>query len=624
MVASATDYFQKVGRGTATTLGGAGFTAGGTSMTVGSTTNWASDTGVTFAVDVVDSAGERVSGTYNVFRGTVATGTSITDIVYVGGDAARNYPAGATTRVYVLVSAYRDNRMVDGLLVSLNQTGTLKNNAVTTAVITDSNVTTAKLANGAVTNAKLDSDLAAGWVGITGSISAVTYNGNRSYSLTTSSDNSGAISPGMRLRTTRTVSAPTQSASLNGTNNYFSKTSPAGMTFTDDFVVSAWVKLTAYSSAYQQIVSRYNGTQGWNLQITPSGQVALQGMNASASNYSYVQSYQSIPVGKWVHITAQLDMSSFTATTTTSYVMLDGVDVPCTVARGGTNPTALVQAGNLEIGGWNGGLLPFNGKIAQVAIYNAKVTQATIRGYISQGLSGSETSLISAYSFNNSITDLNTTNANNLTNNNSTSITNADSPFGGQADGTISATKDYAIVQTVSASTLVVQVPEGGTIPTTGGVSACSYSSFKNPYGFPGQVAKWTVEMTNKTSTSQSSASEAVWYNLGSQQINIPIGEWNVGTKVSAQNNSTAGDRALLVTLSTGSSTETDKRFTMYAETNGSTTAFTLQSNCKDSLSLSAATVYYLNTSALAVSTTSIYNRGDYSPTKIFAENAYV
>ena len=98
----------------------------------------------------------------------------------------------------------------------------------------------------------------------------------------------------------------------------------------------------------------------------------MLGFNASASNYSYVRSYQSIPLNKWVHISAQLDMSSFTATTTTSYTMIDGVDVPATVARAGTNPTSLIQAGNLNIGAINAAAF-FPGKIAQVAVYNAKL-----------------------------------------------------------------------------------------------------------------------------------------------------------------------------------------------------------------------------------------------------------
>jgi len=235
------------------------------------------------------------------------------------------------------------------------------------------------------------------------------------------------------------------------------------------------------------IVSRYNGTSGWALGFDSNGCIYLSGYNAGSANFSRIRSYQSLPLNKWVHISSQLDMSTFTATTTTSYVMFDGVDVPAIAERGGTNPTALIQAGNLEIGSRNGGSVPFPGKIAQVAIYNAKVTQATILASMHQTLAGTETSLISAYSFNNSINDLNA-NANNLTAQGSAVATNADSPFGGQADGTISSTLDYAEILATSFSTnttLTVRVPYGNTIPTSGGVSAMSYSTQQSPYGCP-------------------------------------------------------------------------------------------------------------------------------------------
>lgn len=362
------------------------------------------------------------------------------------------------------------------------------------------------------------------WTTLTGAtITSVTNNGNRSYTLGTSADASGAISPGFRLRTTRTVAAPTQCTSLNGTTQYYSKTSPAGMTFTDDFVVSAWVKLTSY--ALSGIVSRWNGTSGWNFVLLSTGQVRLEGTNAGAANFSNITSYQSLPLNKWVHITAQLDMSTFTATTTTSYIMIDGVDVPSLVSRSGTNPTALVQAGNLEVGSYNGGTSPFPGKIAQVAIFNAKVTQATMRGYMSQGLAGTETSLISAYSFNNAITDLNTTNANNLTANGSAVATNADSPFGNSG---ISSTLDYGIVQTINSTTMVVQVAEGCTIPTSGGVSAVSYSGVAVPYGFPSEKAKWRVNGILKTQIYNTFGGLNTWSTTGFS-ISTPVGKWNGG-----------------------------------------------------------------------------------------------
>jgi hypothetical protein len=162
------------------------------------------------------------------------------------------------------------------------------------------------------------------------------------------------------------------------------------------------------------------------------------------------------------------------------------------VSSTGSPAASLTQAGDFEIGAYNGATSPFPGKIAQAAVYSAVISAANIVATINQGLAGTETSLISAYSFNNSITDLNTTNANNLTANGSAVATNVDSPFAGGANaatGYTAGTTEYAEVFNASFSTnttLVLQVPDGYAIPTSGGVSAVSYSTQAKPYGWPG------------------------------------------------------------------------------------------------------------------------------------------
>jgi hypothetical protein len=329
------------------------------------------------------------------------------------------------------------------------------------------------------------------WASLGATPSSVVYDGNRTYTMTfTGNDLTDTVSAGMYLRGTRTVAAPTQCADLeSGSSQYYSKSSPSGMTFTDDFTVGAWIKLESYGTT--TIASRYNGTSGWNFYIDSSGRVNLSGNNANAANFSLVQSYQAIPLNKWVHVAAQLDMSAFTATSTTSYVMIGGQDVLAAVSRGGTNPTALVQAGNLEIGSTNGGGSLFDGKLAQVFVSSAKITQANVRTLSSQGITAAlitTHSIISAYSFSNSIADLNTGNANDLTANGSALATSTDSPFGGQADGTISSTLDYGKILSAAFSsdtTLVVKATETNTFPASGGISAVSYSTQYCPYGLP-------------------------------------------------------------------------------------------------------------------------------------------
>lgn len=480
MAAASTDKFKLASNGSRpspTTLT-ALKSIGASSITVGALTGWPTTTGVDFCIYTIDTSGNKVAGSQTDWSGT-ASGTTISNLTLRAG-TDNGYAVGAIVEAGP-VAAWADD-IVSGINVEHDQDGT--HGAITpTSVVSAGPITgTVGTFNSVVINGTATSQ---GWTPLGDVPDTVTPNASvpKVYDLVfNGEDHTDTLSNGMKLQLARTVAAPSQSASLNGTTQYFSKSSPAGMTFTDDFVVSAWIKLESYGA--MTIASRYNGTSGWKFSLTSSGQIECYGFNAGSTNFSGVVTYASVPLNKWVHVAVQLDMSTYTATTTTSYVMFDGVDVAASVARGGSNPTALIQAGNLEIGAWNGGLLPFDGKIAQVAIYSAKVTQATILASINRTLSGSETSLISAYSFNNTINDLNA-NANNLTAQGSAVATNADSPF---ANAVTAGSLEYAEVLNVAFSTnttVTVRVPDGCQIPTSGGVSSVLYSTQSNPYGLP-------------------------------------------------------------------------------------------------------------------------------------------
>jgi len=426
-----------------------------------------------------------------------------------------------------------------------------------------------------------------GWQGGLPTPDTVTYNGNRSYNLVfNGTDLTDTVSNGMRLRATRTVTPPTQCTDLEASSSqYWSKTSPAGTTFTDDFCVGAWINLESYTGASQVIISRYNGTSGWLLYINSSGQVLLQGNNASGSNYSRVVSYQSIPLNKWVHVAAQLDMSAFTSTTTTSYIMIDGVGVPASVERAGTNPTALVQAGNLEVGSYGSGTAAFDGKIAQAWYSSAKITQANIVTFISQGMTGSETSIVSHFDFNGDGND-NNANANNLTAQASAGFT-TDSPFN---------STEYGIITANSFSTdttLTVQVPEGYAIPKSGGVSAVAYSTQQTPYGFPADKGKWEIIMLGKTTTSTASTSLATL----NRRLTVPIGSWSLclfSVEMLLSIGAATG-RLGKVTLSSDGTTETNPETTVSLSTNVTTSGNLSQSIMSEkAVLLTSATSYTL------------------------------
>lgn len=163
MSASANDKFMKAGAGTVTTLSAPGKALSATSITVGSTTNYPTDTGIVFAIRQVDVNGELVTGTYTEWAGTVTSGTTLSmDAAPVYG-SDQVYPAGSTTQVYIPLSSSAHNKMVDGLLVSHDQDGTLKAGAVDNAAVLATDVVeTDKIKDGAVTAPKLGLIYAAG------------------------------------------------------------------------------------------------------------------------------------------------------------------------------------------------------------------------------------------------------------------------------------------------------------------------------------------------------------------------------------------------------------------------------------------------------------------------------
>ena len=593
------DYFYKVGKpGSATTLASPGHTSGGTSITVGSTANWPTTTKVAFAIDRAEIiAGEEVqiAGTYTEWTGQVTGATTIASMVLSSDspNSDQNYSAGSLTRVYIPVSATRENKLVEGILQHANQDGTLITQAVRDAL-------------------SLGTGSATGWeVGSLPNVSTVTDNGNNSYTLNFASTVDTILSEGMRVRTTRNSAAGVTCFSLDGSNDYLNKTSPAGMTFTDDFTVSAWIYMTSYQAG--AIVSRHNGTSGWQFFIGANGQIQLSAFKAGSGNYSYVASYQSVPLNKWVHVAAQLDMSTFTATTTTSYTMINGKDVPASVTRNGTNPTDLTQAGNLEIGSVNGGTLPFPGYIKDVAIYNSKVAQATISASRNQPLTGSETSLISAYSGANT-TDLNTTNANNLTAQNGAVTGFASAPWGNRG---VSTTLDYGLVMAVSGSTATVQVPEGCTIPTTGGVSAVAYSVMASPFGFVSDKGRWEISSSLQMNNTGGATAATTCYDRFLANLTIPVGSWDVGLQgtmyiYKSGANATGIVSNFLATASAGQ-TKISKRLhqSHYMTATGATSVEIFADiSVRDRVSFATAQAVYVSTYTEAAVTQAVWHIG--------------
>ena len=454
-----------------------------------------------------------------------------------------------------------------------------------------------------------------GWVaGVLPTISSVTYNGNRSYDVTFSGTVADYLSPGIRLKTVRQVAAPTQCTSLNGTTQYFNKTSPAGMTFTNNFTCMGWVKLSSYQAG--SIVNRLDASinNGYRLSVTSTGQVELLGLNTLNANNRTFKTYQSVPLSKFVHV-------AMTWATGVGTAYIDGTSVDITTTTSGTAPTTITQGtGDFAVGrNASSAANFFNGKIAQPAVFSAVLSAATIRSYYSQGLTGTETSLVSAYSFNGVITDLNTTNANNLTAQASAVATDADSPFSVNGSGTATGTDDVALVQVVSSTVATVQVPAGCTIPTSGGIAATYVSTVKNPFNWVIDKDKWEILNRNRTLAGPVPPVINTYYNAGALQLNVPKGIWDLRHVNNVYSSlGTAGVVKVITTLSTSNSAESDRRYSFDTEH-----ANVLNASCTtdhtETVNLSASTIYYGIIRCEVTTCTAIYFLGDRADVSIRA-----
>ena len=499
MAANIADKFTQATNGSrpaATTLT-ALHSGGGTTMSCSALTGWPTATAVHFIVYTTDASGNKVAGSQTDWKGVVSGTNLINCELKAGTDSG--YSIGAI--VECAPTAYWAKDMADGMIAEHEQDGT--HGAITpTSVVSSGPITgTVGTFSSIVVSGTATTQ---GWTPLGDVPDTVTANGNRNYDLVfNGNDLTSTLSPGMKLQLSRTVAAPDQCADLErGSSHYFSKTSPAGLSFTTTFSCAAWIKLESYGDTMGIITRRNADTEGWTFAIRADGRVQLVGLRIAGNN-KQINSYVSVPLNRWVHVAATMDMSA--ADTSAQKIWLNGIEIGREYALSGT-ATALVQGTSALVVGAekSDGSNPFDGKIAQAAVFSAALNDTSVRALMSQGLTGSETNLVSAFSLDNSLNDLNTSNANNLTAQNSAAATDTDSPF---ANAVTAGTLEYAEINSVSFSTnttVNVRVPDTCMIPTSGGVSSVYYSTQSNPYGLPyfSKIIGYAQIMSNFTTSS--------------------------------------------------------------------------------------------------------------------------
>lgn len=521
-----------------------------------------------------------------VFTGTIDTsGSQITGVVWTRG-ANTAHTAGATIVDYV--SGTSHNMMVKGIKVHANQDGTLKGDAVRDAL-------------------SISADPAGGWEPFAQTFTVASgYNkGNREFDLTASASVASFLSPGMRFKVTRPGTVPTQCFDAELSSSQYAaraSASVAGITFTDDFTCEAWIKVESYVTG--TIVARYSGSNGWIFYLNSTGQINIQGTAAGVSDVCFTT--QTVPLGRWIHVAATMDISAATGA-----VYLDGVSMPVNYTNSAI--TALVQGTDLTIGAHATPALYFDGMISDVRVWNVVRTATQIKDNMCQYPTDT-TNLVGWWKLDGNFND-SSSNANNLTGSGGAVATTLDNPY---------KATEYAIVTKVATTTVTVFTGTDHTIPS-GALTGANYSLEKQPYGFPGARSKWRVEGFLRTLTGQATPAANTWYNPGSLQIQVPTGVWKVRLLTNIYvDRAASGDVNVRTTVSTANNSELDRRYTAYSSANAVLNYSNTALAEIEETTLTSATLHYANLGTTAAGLGNVYFLGDRSATIFMAECAYV
>ena len=116
---------------------------------------------------------------------------------------------------------------------------------------------------------------------------------------------------------------------------------------------------------------------------------------------------------------------------------INGVSVK--IKSTSTSCTAITQAGNLQVGAYNGGTF-IDGKICQVRVWSDIRSTTEIRDNMNQELAGSESGLVALFALDGDAND-GTSNSNDLTGSGGAAATTVDNPLNDT---------EYAVITSVS------------------------------------------------------------------------------------------------------------------------------------------------------------------------------
>jgi hypothetical protein len=339
-----------------------------------------------------------------------------------------------------------------------------------------------KIQSGTLPGTALNAAALQGWNSVGQTFTYTGNNGNKEFTGTFPADLSGVLSPGMKMSFTRSTSAPTQSMAFTAASSqYATKASPSGITFTSAFTCEAWVYLNSYPSSAASIIGRDSAAasgSGWEMQLGTSGQVYIYWRNASGA--SVFNTYQSLPLKRWVHVA-----TTATAATPTAAFYINGTLVPSVSTA--TAATSIVQASaNLQIAKGNNSTGYMDAYLSEVRVWSAAQSQASIQANMAISLLGSETNLVALFQGNGNFNDK-TTNANNLTATGGAIATQAANPY-----NNIEYAEIVSAVYSSPNTTVTLNTGDYCNIPNLT-LNSPQYSTAYQPYGAPEDITGCSV-----------------------------------------------------------------------------------------------------------------------------------
>lgn len=291
-MAANTDLLRKSKSLFSTTLSTGIGTGTSDTLTPATVTGLPTDTAITITIDRVDSAGVSLGSQVERIIGVISGGNLTSYTRAIDNTTEQAHAGGAV--IEMVWNAEDWNDMVDWALVSHNQSGYLKTNAITSSMITASNVTASKIAaSGVIPGNLAASSVLAGTIAASaitlGTLAASSVSaGNLNFVATGSTDGwkelpytlvyvsassvkvegadvTAIFSKGTRIKFTQTSAKP-----FVVTSSSFSTDTTINVAVNTDYTV-ANAAITApyysYEASPQGYPSYFNDTGGWDLEF---------------------------------------------------------------------------------------------------------------------------------------------------------------------------------------------------------------------------------------------------------------------------------------------------------------------------------------------------------------------